>query len=217
MANMRVFQIQKNEILIINDDKQYTDTIENFKLDSGLSLDNINEVIYDNYQECCVVNKEFKEYPNSMFENYINNIQIYLSAKEKREYVPPKEPTLDELKEAKLNEAGEVFATKRDAIRWVKVDEIHTYGFDCASEDITNFLAAYTFLDTQVEKSNTTMYKVWLDKKNKGIVELNLKQMSKVFNNVRTSQFEAYAWYENIKQQINNCQSKEELNAINII
>ena len=37
MANMRVFQIQKNEILIINDDKQYTDTIENFKLDSGLS------------------------------------------------------------------------------------------------------------------------------------------------------------------------------------
>lgn len=217
MANMRVFQIQKNEILIINDDKQYTDTIENFKLDSGLSLDNINEVIYDNYQECCVVNKEFKEYPNSMFENYINNIQIYLSAKEKREYVPPKEPSLDELKEVKLNEAGEVFATKRDAIRWVKVDEIHTYGFDCANEDITNFLAAYTFLDTQVEKSNTTMYKVWLDKENKGIVELNLEQMSKVFNDVRTSQFEAYAWYENIKQQINNCQSKEELNAINII
>lgn len=214
---MRVFQIQKNEILIINDDKQYTDTVENFKLDSGLSLDNINEVIYDNYQECCVVNKEFKEYPNSMFENYINNIQIYLSAKEKREYVPPKEPILNELKEAKSQKAGEVFATKRDAIRWVKVDEIHTYGFDCASEDITNFLAAYTFLDTQVEKSNTTMYKVWLDKENKGIVELNLEQMSKVFNDVRTSQFEAYAWYENIKQQINNCQSKEELNAINII
>lgn len=217
MANMRVFQIQKGEILIINGDKQYSDTVENFKLDSGLSLDNINEVIYDNYQECCVINKNFKEYPNSMFENYINNIQIYLSAKEKREYVPPKEPTLDELKEAKSQKAGEVFATKRDAIRWVKVDEIHTYGFDCASEDITNFLAAYTFLDTQVEKSNTTMYKVWLDKENKGIVELNLEQMSKVFNDVRTSQFKAYAWYENIKQQINNCQSKEELNAINII
>lgn len=217
MANMRVFQIQKGEILIINGDKQYSDTVENFKLDSKLTLDGFSEVIYDNYQECCVVNKEFKEYPNSMFENYINNIQIYLSAKEKREYVPPKEPSLDELKEVKLNEAGELFAQKRDAIRWVKVDEIHTYGFDCANEDITNFLAAYTFLDTQVEKSNTTMYKVWLDKENKGIVELNLEQMSKVFNDVRTSQFEAYAWYENIKQQINNCQSKEELNAINII
>ena len=217
MTNMRVFQIQKNEVLIINNNKQYSDTVENFKLDSGLSLDNINEIIYDNYQECCVINKEFKEYPNTVFEGYINNVDIYIKAKEKREYVPPKEPTLEELKEVKLNEAGELFAQKRDAIRWVKVDEIHTYGFDCANEDITNFLAAYTFLDTQVEKSNTTMYKVWLDKENKGIVELNLEQMSKVFNDVRTSQFEAYAWYENIKQQINNCQSKEELNAINII
>ena len=54
---MRVFQIQKNEVLIINNNKQYSDTVENFKLDSGLSLDNINEVIYDNYQECCVINK----------------------------------------------------------------------------------------------------------------------------------------------------------------
>lgn len=214
---MRVFQIQKDNVLIINDDKQYTDTVENFKLDSKLTLDGFSEIIYDDNQECCVINKNFKEYPNSMFENYINNIQIYLSAKEKREYVPPKEPTLDELKEVKLNEAGELFAQKRDAIRWVKVDDSNTYGFDCASEDITNFLAAYTFLDTQVEKSNTTMYKVWLDKENKGIVELNLEQMSKVFNDVRTSQFEAYAWYENIKQQINNCQSKEDLNAINII
>ena len=33
---MRVFQIQKGEILIINGDKQYSDTVENFKLDSGL-------------------------------------------------------------------------------------------------------------------------------------------------------------------------------------
>ena len=213
---MRVFQIQKDNVLIINDDKQYSDTVENFKLDSKLTLDGFSEIVYDDNQECCVINKNFKEYPNSMFENYINNIQIYLSAKEKREYVPPKEPTLDELKEAKSQKAGEVFATKRDAIRWVKVDEIHTYGFDCASEDITNFLAAYTFLDTQVEKSNTTMYKVWLDKENKGIVELNLEQMSKVFNIVRTSQFEAYAWLEEIQNKINNCQSKEDLNFINI-
>lgn len=87
---MRVFQIQKGEVLIINDDKQYTDTIENFKLDSGLSLDNTNEVIYDNYQECCVVNKEFKEYPNVDFEGYINNVDIYVKAKASREYVPTK-------------------------------------------------------------------------------------------------------------------------------
>ena len=104
---MRVFQIQKGEVLIINDDKQYTDTIENFKLDSGLSLDNTNEVIYDNYQECCVVNKEFKEYPNVDFEGYIDNVDIYVKAKASREYVPPKEPTEKEKVLAKINEIME--------------------------------------------------------------------------------------------------------------
>ncbi|WP_287787414.1 hypothetical protein [Megamonas sp.] len=101
---MRVFQIQKGEILIINGDKQYSDTVENFKLDSELTLKDLNEVIYDNYQECCVVNKEFKEYPNTEFEGYIDNVDTYIKAKEKREYVPPEEPTEEEKALAKINE-----------------------------------------------------------------------------------------------------------------
>ena len=101
---MRVFQIQKGEILIINGDKQYSDTVENFKLDSELLLNNLTEVIYDNYQECCVINKEFKEYPNVNFDNYIDNVDIYIKAKEKREYVPPEEPTEEEKALAKINE-----------------------------------------------------------------------------------------------------------------
>ena len=101
---MRVFQIQKGEILIINCDKQYSDTVENFKLDSKLSLNNLTEVIYDNYQECCVINKEFKEYPNANFDNYIDNVDTYIKAKEKREYVPPEEPTEEEKALAKINE-----------------------------------------------------------------------------------------------------------------
>lgn len=101
---MRVFQIQKDEILIINGDKQYTDTVENFKLDSSLNLENLNEVIYDNYQECCVINKAFLQYPNTEFEGYIDNVDIYIKAKEKREYVPPVEPTEEEKALAKINE-----------------------------------------------------------------------------------------------------------------
>ena len=101
---MRVFQIQKGEILIINGDKQYSDTVENFKLDSELTLKDLNEVIYDNYQECCVVNKEFKEYPNVDFEGYIDNVDIYIKAKSEREYVPPKEPTEEDKALAKINE-----------------------------------------------------------------------------------------------------------------
>ena len=101
---MRVFQIQKGEILIINGDKQYSDTVENFKLDSELTLKDLNEVIYDNYQECCVINKEFKEYPDANFDNYIDNVDTYIKAKEKREYVPPEEPTEEEKALAKINE-----------------------------------------------------------------------------------------------------------------
>lgn len=114
---MRVFQIQKNEILIINDDKQYTDTVENFKLDSGLSLDNINEVIYDNYQECSVINKKFKDYPNTEFEGYIDNVDIYIKAKAEREYVPPKEPTEEE---KLLNKINEIMAANDEQIADIK-------------------------------------------------------------------------------------------------
>ena len=96
MANTKVFQIMKGEVLIINKDKQYTDTVENFKIDSGLTLENLNEVIYDSYQECCVVNKKFLEYPNADFDGYIANVDKYIAAKEEREYVPPVELTAEE-------------------------------------------------------------------------------------------------------------------------
>ena len=122
MTNMRVFQIQKGEVLIINDEKQYSDTVENFKLDSGLSLDNINEVIYDNYQECCVINKAFLQYPNNNFDSYIDNIDIYIKAKEKREYVPPVEPTEEE----KQKEARK------------KLDDIYNEKFNKKDDEIIN-------------------------------------------------------------------------------
>lgn len=114
---MRVFQIMKGEVLIINNDEQYADTVENFKLDSGLSLDNINEVIYDNYQKCCVINKEFKEYPNTEFEGYIDNVDIYIKAKALREYVPPKEPTEEE---KLLNKINEIMAANDEQISDIK-------------------------------------------------------------------------------------------------
>lgn len=132
----------------------------------------------------------------------------------KNKIIIEQEPSLDELKEVKLNKAGELFAQKRDAIRWVKIDNSNTYGFDCASEDITNFTAAYIGLSNDLTKSGTTFYKVWLTPETKGVVSLNITQMTNVYNVVRNSQFESYAWYEQIKQKINACQSKEDLDAI---
>lgn len=208
--NIHYQVIEPQEIIEINE--------EGTKIITGYTDEVIINLVDDfDYQKC--LDEGYEWISDKIYQKLLGNFdgQEYIKSDDTYIPKPPYEPSLDELKEIKLNKAGELFAQKRDAIRWVKIDDSNTYGFDCASEDITNFLAAYTFLDTQVEKSNTTMYKIWLDKENKGIVELNLEQMSKVFNDVRTSQFEAYAWYENIKQQINNCQSKEELNAINII
>ncbi len=58
------------------------------------------------------------------------------------------------------------------------------------------------------------MYKVWLNETDKGVVELNLEQMNKVFDTVRNSQFEAYAWLSTVEAQINAATSKADLEAI---
>ncbi len=116
-------------------------------------------------------------------------------------------PTLDEQKNEALARAQLAFAARRDAIRWV-----NGYGYDCAPDDITNFMAAYTPL--LVAGTGTTQYKVWLTETEKGIVTLTLADMTKVYETVRTSQLEAYAWYETIKTQLSNAQTTDELTAI---
>lgn len=118
-------------------------------------------------------------------------------------------PTLDEVKADILLKAQQTFAIKRDAIRWV-----NGYGFDCAADDITNFMAAYTPL--LVAGEGSAQYKVWLTEETKGIVTLTLDDMTSVYNTVRASQLEAYAWYETVKAQIEAAGTQEELNAIEV-
>lgn len=119
-------------------------------------------------------------------------------------------PTLDELKKRKLNEAGELFAEKRDMIRWVAVSDGNTYGFDCANEDITNFFAAWK----AAEKTESTGYKVWTSKTEKGLVILQLADFDTVFEAVRTSQLEVYAWYEKIRTQIEAATTENKLKTV---
>lgn len=98
-----------------------------------------------------------------------------------------------------IDAAGAEFAKRRDEVHWIEIAGV-TYGFDCAPEDITNFMAAYTPL--MVEKSGTTGYKVWLDKDEKGFVKLDYEGMKKAYDTVRSSQLAAYAWYEDIKAKL---------------
>ena len=92
---MKVFQILKGKILIIDGDKQYSDTVDNFKTDAGLT-GTPDMVIYDDQQECCVVDGNFLKYPNDLYQSYIDRVADLIAAKAKREYVTPKEPTAEE-------------------------------------------------------------------------------------------------------------------------
>ena len=96
---MSVFQILNQKVLIIQDDKQYTDTTENFLKDSGLAAVP-DSVIYDDDQQCCVVDEAFLPYPDATYQGYISKLSDYLAAKAKREYVAPAEPTKEEQKAA---------------------------------------------------------------------------------------------------------------------
>ncbi len=94
---MSVFQILNQKVLIIQDNKQYTDTTENFLKDSGLTT--VPEsVIYDDDQQCCVVDQAFLPFPDSTYQGYISKLDDYLAAKTKREYVAPATPTAEEQK-----------------------------------------------------------------------------------------------------------------------
>lgn len=122
-------------------------------------------------------------------------------------FTDPNVLTLDEAKARYMKAAGAEFARRRDAIRWVD-----GYGYDCQSEDMTNFMAAFTPL--LVAETGSVYYKVWLTETTKGVVERTFKQMQTVYNSVRTSQLEAYSWYEKIKAQLNAATTIEELETI---
>ncbi len=119
------------------------------------------------------------------------------------------EPSLDEIKEQKLRELGSSFAVKRDAIRWVNLPAGH-YGFDCATEDITNFMASWK----AAEVAGSTLYKVWTSETEKSMATLTVEDFMTVFNAVRTSQYEAYSWYAQKKAEIEAAGTQAALKSI---
>lgn len=94
---MSVFQILKNNVLIIDGDKSYMDTVDNFLTDAG-AVSVPESVVYDDSQECCVVDGDFLTYPNGTYSGYCDRIQALLDAQAKRTYVPPAEPTVEDQK-----------------------------------------------------------------------------------------------------------------------
>lgn len=113
------------------------------------------------------------------------------------------------------NELGSEFANRRDAIRWINLPSGNRYGFDCAVEDISNFMAAYTPL--LIAGSGETGYKVWKSETEKGLVILTFSDMQAVYTYVRESQLSAYTWLSASQDKINSvteADGKEKLQAV---
>ena len=116
---MRVFQILDNEVLIINDKKEYKDSVANFKVDSGVTIELPVKSIYDDLQKLPVIQykdkaEEWKDFPIQELETYIDSVQTYLDSKEKREYVGP---TAEETQAANLAKLDADYGAQLDDLK----------------------------------------------------------------------------------------------------
>lgn len=200
---MRLFQIVKKDVLIINEKKQYIETVENFKLDSGLKLENINSVIYNNNEECCVINEQFKEYPNSELDGYIDNIDVYIKSKEKREYIPPLKPTIKELKTTKIAE----MKTERDN-REVQNIEYNGKLFDYDDKSRERLT-----LSRQALEDNKTESILWTCADNT-FATLTLEDFKAINTLSATRSTQLHEQYNKLKLLINSLETEEQIKEV---
>ena len=200
---MKCFQIEKNEVLIIDGDKQYTDTVENFKLDSGIKSLPVR-VWYNDEQPNVVIKtdekaeEEWKSYPIAEYDDYIAAIDEYVVAKEKREYVPP---TFEELKEQALNYQYGEYVKRRDAL--VYVDGM---GFTTDTAGQQDWQIALTLM------GDSGQYKVYdTDGKTATLQTVTKSQMIAAGEAARAQQLAAYTDFVAIREKIQNCTTVDAL------
>lgn len=202
---MKCFQIEKNEVLIIDGDKQYTDTVENFKLDSGIKSLPVR-IWYNDEHPNVVVKQDtdseeiWKEYPMAEYDDYIAAIDEYLAAKAQREYVPP---TFEELKEQALNYQYGEYVKQRDAL--VYVDGM---GFTTDAAGQQDWQIALTLM------GDSGQYKVYdKDGKTATLQTVTKSQMIAAGESARAQQLAAYSNFIAVRENIKNCQTAEDLQA----
>lgn len=200
---MKCFQIEQNEVLIINGEKQYVDTVENFKADSGIKSLPIR-VWYNDEQKDVVIKidenakEEWKQYPIAEYDDYIAAIDEYIAAKEKREYVPP---TMDELKEQALAYQYGEYVKKRDAL--VFIDGM---GFTTDTSGQQDWQIALTLM------GDSGQYKVYdTDEKTATLQTITKSQMIAAGEAARAQQLAAYNGFVAIREKIQNCTTIDEL------
>ena len=202
---MKCFQVEKDEVLIIDGEKQYTDTVENFKADSGIQSLPVR-VWYNDEQPNVVIKQdtdseeEWKTYPIAEYDDYIAAIDDYIAAKEKREYVPP---TFEELKEQALNYQYAEYVKQRDAL--IYVDGM---GFTTDAAGQQDWQIALTLM------GDSGQYKVYAeDGKTATLKTVTKSQMMAAGEAARAQQLAAYSNFIAVRENIKNCQTVEDLQA----
>lgn len=204
---MKCFQLLNDEVLIINGDKMYKDSPDNFILDGGsLQADKVtlSEVIYDDQQSHAVINGDFCDKPIAAIEDKIAAIDAYIAAKAGREYVPP---TIEELREQALNYQYQTYEDQKHAIVWLQ--DGSGYGFDCDDQGQNNWQVALTLMENDV-----TGFKVYINKNNlkeKRFLEITRSQMMEAGNLAKAQQYAAYSGFEKVRAEIANCTTAKQL------
>lgn len=161
---MRVFQVLKGDVLIINDKLEYHDTVDNFKLDSGLAVPS-DKIIYDDFQECCVIRveneegektDEFHVFPNAAFDEYIDRVQEFIDKKNERT-PEPEPPELTE--EEKIQNEANTAKSKIDKI--VKKSMLSIFTGASMTDYVDEYNAELTSISDNASLLMVDYFPVW--------------------------------------------------------
>lgn len=212
---MKCFQVLNNDVLIIDGQKEYHEDKATFFLDGGtltpikVTREGVTEVvepkevIYDDNQCCCVVNDVFYDYPNDDLDGYIALVDTFIKSKADREYVPP---TFEEIVAAKLSE----LKTTRDTLETEPIEyNGNRYDYDDKARDRIN--AAIIALDIAGEGASLS----WTTAGNTEAT-VTANDLRAIIAAVAVRSNELHIRYRNAKAKVEEAQTAEELEAIEL-
>lgn len=210
----------ENQVIVQANGRVYQDTQNNFILDYGelpkikverqstlhpferfaLLDETITNIDYNRDTKCCWLNgSAFQKYPNDVCEDILNSIETLLANKEKREYVAP---SLDELKQQKLTELKAI----RDAeeVKPIAYNG-NLFDFDDKARDrINSAIIALSITGQSIE---------WTTADNTNVL-VTANDLRGVVANVAVRSNELHVKYRQLKEQVEACTTKEQLEKI---
>lgn len=197
-----LFLIRNGEVNLQENDLMYVDTVDNFKLDGGTIPEDITNLDYAKSLNQCAINGEFfQPFPNTWAEEMFTKLPEIIEAKNKR--LAPPEPTFDELVTAKHSELKSTMNQKREQLTVLYDND----NFNASTEAQNNMNSLLKAFDLGAEnvgiRSATEVTHIFTQSQ---CNELALLMVSAVNS--------LYEKYWELKDNLANCKTKEEVEAI---